>query len=456
MKSFFLLIAFSFTIIFFNCSDESSELLKTTYQRSFNKEIISKYLQSENPEEVRAALLSVSHSEDTSFIPLIMQVDFKEHSELICFAIGQIGESTESAKFLWNKVYGDDFRENSKFIFEAIGKTGTEQDLEKLVEFYANFDGPVFPFTGISPAIRQFAFREIKSDASKQILIDEATNQLTSVERKSDALFTLARIGSSPKLNDALIDILKSKKVDRQNIVLKQYALMNFRKQKYFPEDEDLVNTIINEPNIILQIETAKALCYREVTTKEELNEFLSLIDFQNPNVSTAAANSLRNIKIENEELNNYLENYLQRKIFSDLPPHTLGELTVSIVVLFPHTLTDISSELFDGKKIPAKYSYDVLGYNNSDLTDLNTLIIEFIHDRSVRDKISILSNLLKFQSSFPQNENLQNILMESLTLENTPLVSIAADGIDSIFIANNSDTLKNIILMQVARTKQF
>ena len=69
MKSLLLLFAVSFAILFINCSNETSELLKTTYQRSFNKEIISKYLLSENPEEVKAALLSVSHSEDTLFIP---------------------------------------------------------------------------------------------------------------------------------------------------------------------------------------------------------------------------------------------------------------------------------------------------------------------------------------------------------------------------------------------------
>ncbi|MEE9448650.1 MAG: peptidylprolyl isomerase [Ignavibacteriaceae bacterium] len=452
MKSFFLLFALSFAMIFFNCSDETSELLKTTYQRNFNKAIISKYLHSENPEEVKAALLSVSHSEDTSFIPMIKQLDFKEHAELFFFAIGQIGKCTVSTKFLWFKVYSDDFYQNSKFIFEAIGKTGTETDLEKVSEMYANFDGPVFPFEGISLAIRQFAFRGIKSDVSKQILIDEATNQLSSIERKSDAIFTLARIGSTTKINNALINILKSEKVDAQSIELKQYALMNFRTQKYFPEDEDLVNTLLNEPNILLQIEAAKTLCYKRVTTKEELNAFLSLIDFNNPNVTTAAATSLRNIHIENEELNNYLKNYLLKKIYTVLPPHTLGELIVSMVVLFPHTLTDISPDMFDGKKIPAKYFYDVSGYNNKNLTYLNLLVDKFSRDSSISDKISILSNLLKFQISFPENENLRNVLMRSLTSENAPLVSVAADGVDSIFIIKNSDKLKNIILIQVER----
>ena len=227
---------------------------------------------------------------------------------------------------------------------------------------------------------------------------------------------------------------------------------MNFRIQEYFPEDEELVNTLLNETNILLQIETAKSLCYRKVTTKEELNVFLSLIDFNNPNVTTATATSLRNIQLGNEELNNCLESYLLEKIYTDLPPHTLGELLVSTAILFPHTLTNISSELFDGKKIPVKYFYDVAGYNNEDITYLNLLVGKFSSNWSISDKISILSNLLKFQSSFPGNEDLQNVLLNSLTSENAPLVSIAADGVDSIFIANNSDELKKIILIQIER----
>lgn len=450
MKSFFLLFALSFAIIFFNCSDETSELLKTTYQRTFKKEIISKNLRSENPDELKAALLSVSHSEDTSFIPMLKQVDFKKHAELICFAIGQIGKSTESTKFLWKEVYGDNFYNNSKFIFEAIGKTGTEADLEKISEMYANFDGPVFPYTGISLAIRQFAFREIKNDLSKQILIDEATNQLSSVKRKSDALFTLAKTGSSPELNNTLINILKSDNTDQQNTELKQYALMNFRTQKYFPENEELANTLLNESNILLQIETAKTLCYRKVTIKEKFDEFLSLIDNGNPNVSTAAANSLRNIQLENEELKNYLQDYLVDKIKSDLPPHTLGELFVSTTILFPQAFSDMPINLFSGNSIPVKYLFEAAGYNNNAELNLNLLIGEFMSERGLKDEINILPNLLKFQSSFHQNENLNNILINCIKSEDAPLVSLAADGVDSIFITKNSEKLKNIILTQV------
>ena len=394
-------------------NDVDYELVKTTYQRTFNKELISKYLHSENPEEVKAALLSVSHSEDTSFVYLIKKIDFKEQAEFICFAIGQIGGCTESVNFLWDKVYSIDFPENSKFIFEAIGKTGADTDLEKISEMYANFDGPVFPFEGISLAIRQFAFREIKSDVSKQILIDEATNQLSSIDRKNDALFTLARIGSASEINDTLIEILKSDEIDSQNIELKQYALMKFRTQNYFPTNEDVFKKVLQELNILLQIETARAVCYKDFQSIAELDLYLNLINSKNPNVSRAAANSLRNIQLGNQELKNYLKVYLQEKIYSDLPPHTLGELLVSMVVLFNFPFTDNTQELFNGYRIPIKYFYDAIGYNNGDINSLNILLRSFNDQISHRpidwssQRISILSNLLKFQNSFPENVTL-------------------------------------------------
>jgi cyclophilin family peptidyl-prolyl cis-trans isomerase len=450
-----VLFFLSSSLIIAQYHENDYEIVKTTYQRSFDKEIITNYLHSENPDEVKAALLSVSHSEDTSFVYLIKHVKFNEHAELICFAIGQIGKCTESVKFLWDKVYSDDFGDKSKYIFESIGKTGTETDLEKVSEFYANFDGPVFPFEGISLAIRQFAFRGIKSDVSKQILIDEVINRLTSIERKSEALFTLARIGSAADINETLIGILKSDKVDPQNISLKQYALMNFRTQKYFPEDEVLFNTLLNESNTLLQIEIAKAICYKDFKTIAELDLYLDLINSENPNVSRSSANSLRNIHLDSDSLKKYLDSYLQEKIYADYPPHTLGEMLVSMVLLFDYNFVDKFRKLFHSSRIPINYYYDAIGYNNEDLIYLNKLIRsinDYISHPIAKPSIGIseLSNLIKFQSSFPENEELQNILLKCLSSGSAPFVSIAADGVDSIFITNYSDSIKVIILNQI------
>jgi cyclophilin family peptidyl-prolyl cis-trans isomerase len=320
---------------------------------------------------------------------------------------------------------------------------------------YANFDGPVFPFEGISLAIRHFAFRGIQSNVSKQILIDEATNQLSSIERKSDALFTLARIGSAPEINETLMEILKSDKIDPLNIEIKQYALMNFREQKYFPSNEDVFKKVLQESNILLQIEIAKAICYKDYKTVEELDLYLDLINSKNPNASRSAANSLRNIRLESEDLKQYLENYFIEKKYSDLPPHTHGELFVSMISFFNYILIDLPGNLFDVNRIPIKYIYDALGYNNEDLYYLNILTSGYYEltgllPNWLNTRIYSLSNLLKFQKAFPKNEELNKIFISSLSSEYAPLVSIAADGIDSIFITNYSDSIKIIILNQI------
>jgi cyclophilin family peptidyl-prolyl cis-trans isomerase len=150
------------------------------------------------------------------------------------------------------------------------------------------------------------------------------------------------------------------------------------------------------------------------------------------------------------------VKSHLQRIIYSELPPHTLGDLLISMVVLFNYDFIYESKKLFDDNRIPIEYYYDAIGHNNRDLRYLNQLLSSYndqiqnpIENES--EKISILSNLLKFQASFPADVNLQNIFLLSLTSINTPLVSIAADGIDSLFIVNNSEKLKSIILKQLA-----
>ncbi len=70
---------------------------------------------------------------------------------------------------------------------------------------------------------------------------------------------------------------------------------------------------------------------------------------------------------------------------------------------------------LFSSQNIPIKYLFDAAGYNNEDELSLNLLIGEFMSERGLKDEIPILTNLLKFQSSFPENENLNNILINSI-----------------------------------------
>jgi cyclophilin family peptidyl-prolyl cis-trans isomerase len=111
-----------------------------------------------------------------------------------------------------------------------------------------------------------------------------------------------------------------------------------------------------------------------------------------------------------------------------------------------------MSINLFSSQNIPIKYLFDAAGHNNEDEVSLDLLIAEFMSGRGLKDEIPILSNLLKFHSFFSENEDLHIILINSVASKNAPLVSIAADGVDSIFITQNSIQLKEIILNQIER----
>ena len=143
------------------------DLIKTTYERSFDKHIITQYLTSTTNYKIRAGILSIAQSEDTSFVPELLKLDLMKYGGEVCFALAQIGTCDQSINFLWNYLHSSPLPHQFPKIFFAIGKIGNDNDLKKLVEFYNSFDGPIFPYEGISEAILQFQIRGIKSDEAK-------------------------------------------------------------------------------------------------------------------------------------------------------------------------------------------------------------------------------------------------------------------------------------------------
>jgi hypothetical protein len=78
------------------------DLIKTTYERSFDKLIITQYLTSTTNYKIRAGILSIAQSEDTSFVPQLLKLDLLKFGEKVCFALAQIGTYDQSINFLWN------------------------------------------------------------------------------------------------------------------------------------------------------------------------------------------------------------------------------------------------------------------------------------------------------------------------------------------------------------------
>ncbi len=448
----FLIAALVIPVIAFAQYGKSDyELVKTTFQRSFDREIVLSYLNSGDERKVNAALLSISHSEDTSLVKNIITLPFNNHAKFICFALGQLGENKSSTEYLWSKIFSEDVAANSVYLFDALGKTGNENDLNRLADFYANIDAPSFPYRGISLAIYQFGFRGITSDRTKQILIDEINNPFTPVDAKNDALFALARRGSSGKINDELVKILLSNDEETKTVIKqKQYALINLRVQKYFPKNEELFNKLLNETNPLLLIETAKALSLYKFNTVDEIKEFLKLLGNENQNVSITAAGSIKNFTVGNsltDSLKNILHNYL---LNPDLPAAIKGELLVSYTQLYDDK--EIDEKILTA--LPKQYYYAYLGSDNENEKNLTTLLVEYDAVDNLSNKIDILYNLLQFRETFPEDVKLISLLINTLKSNRAPLVSIAADGSDSLLIEKHKREITDIIKQKIKAEK--
>jgi len=133
-------------LIFAQYDSTMYDLIRTTYERSFDKQIISKYLNSDIDHQTRAAILSAAQSEDTSFIPELLKLNLNKYGSEVCFALGQIGKCEQSIKFLWEYLHSSPPPDQFPKIFFAIGKIGDVSDLQKLAKFYKSFADSILPY----------------------------------------------------------------------------------------------------------------------------------------------------------------------------------------------------------------------------------------------------------------------------------------------------------------------
>lgn len=450
------LISFIFLSIFFcnqnyliaQFNSSQFDLIQITANRTFDKNILTKYIDSDDSNDVIAALLSISHSEDTTFFPLVTKPDFNKYGKWISFALGQIGESETSKKFLWEKLF-DNKCYCSKYIFYSLGKIGNENDLQKLNDLYLNTNYQSSSFDGIEDAILQFRLRNITSGKSKKILVDLIIDKSIPINRKKKALFTLARLGSDSSINQYLIETLSTSNDDE----LLQLSLMNFRVQKYFPADQKLLFDLYLK-SYAVRIELVKALPYSEnqATLINIINSFLSS-EYENKNLIVESLKALQVKKWDEVVLNDYrIKNLLQKIIEESSKRLIVEEAFIAYNYLFENYiyLNNDSLQL----KLTAKNQLQLLFEKRKDNLKFDEVIRIYSEAKDVKDKLSALEFIINESNLFTEDSGFINFIFNSLLSDNAAIISIIADGIDSVFIRYNSDKLKSIILYQSQRFK--
>ena len=452
---YFIILLILFIPLAINAQYSSNErdLVKTTFDRSFDNNIISRYLSSSDPLKVNAALLSIAQSGNKSFIETIENLNFSQNPEYICFALGQLGPDSSSSDFLYQKLSDQNLPVSYKpYILNAIGKIGYPEILERLANDY--YSNNYLMFDGISTAIYDFYSRGIKDDQDCiKILQNELTAADIPIHRKIEAAFAIYRTNLSSYLKDTIADEI-SNHIDEDALnadrsTLTQYLLENLRRSKYFPDNTSLFDNLVGSNISLIRIEAAKVLVYYNYQNSDDLSDYLSLLDDDNPNVSRQAAMSIKDLRIP-ESLTPELKNKILNGIFEQgEPPNTKGELFISYISLFPESFSQILKSFND--KVESEYLFRAASMFSSSDSALNYLISNY-NSGTPNSKINIIGYLLDFQNSFGNNSNLDQIFFSAIKSDSPALISIASDGIDSAFVFSNRDNLKNIIEQQTLK----
>ncbi len=451
-----LIVLFLSDISFPQYTVKDMHLAQTTYLRNFDAGIISGYLESNKAEEVNAALLSVAQSSDTSFAESVIKLDFKKHFRLMCFALGELGPCKLSSEFLYSK-----FETNrndsiiSHSILDALGKTGDEK-------YYNNITGNYFTsrmerYNGISIALYNFFSRGIGNKAiSDKILLNEINNFRNNPKRYFEAAFALYRIGvpkqKASVVTEELQKLFFNNSIHKLHSFLSPaaaYLLAALRMEKFFPFDHKLFHDIISSNKYDIKIEAAKSICYFNFSNKNELLDYLSLLDDSNSNVATELAASLKHLTL-NKSLSSFLNGFILKAINNSKYDSSIkGELFLSYLQLFNPAFKEAENK-FAGQ-ISKEYFYRATVLYKNSTEALNYLLNNF-DNTGTKEQVNILTSLLEFQPGHESNNKLTGIINKTLSSDKSALISISAEGIDSSFISNNKITLEEIITLQTKK----
>jgi len=421
-----------------------SILVRTTFTRQFDKEIIDNYLNSEDPLKVKAGLLSNSHSEDTSFVNDIINLDFKKYGDYLTFSLGQIGKSKLSTSFLLTKLS----RSENKFrneCFEAIGKTGDSLTLHKLLSY--SLDSTNFNDDGLPLAIVDFNFRGIKNEKSISYLTKKLYKPEIEQAELFNTLFALYRIGPDEKSIPKLRQLFELKN-SNINIPIKLYALNNLRKLETIPFEFELAIKLISDESWEIRTESARLLCYYEFTTFSQMKKYLELLDDKNPNVSRATAVSIKNVKTK-KLVSDSLQTYLINKIENnELTKNTTGDIFISTCSLFPSLTYDYIDEYED--VVEQKFIYRLLRSNIQNPEWNFEYLTDNIDDATEIELLDLLPPLIELQNHFLNSNKYSQLLIDILNGNFPSSITIVADGIKLPFIHHYHTILQQIIIDQI------
>ena len=440
MKKLTAFILLSSSLLYAQYLQTDKELVKTTFLRTFDKSIINTYLISGSGQKVNAALLSIAQSDDTTFVSEILKLDFEKYGDNIAFALGEMGQSNSSQKFITDKLLSGTSK-HRRALFDAIGRIGSKETVEEFVDKAAATKS--FNDNGLPLAILNLISRKIRLTGGKDTdyLVSVISSPAKDEKEKIDAAVALSRVGGFPKAEKAFIDLLRDNK---SSDMLKSKILYCLNASNPFPSEPGLIKKFITSKSWLLRLSAARTFCFSKYDNFGELKEYLELIDDPNPNIAITAANALKNIK--SDLLQKELIPYIEDKIFAGkITQNTADELFATLFSFSPDSIF-VYINKFE-HHVSQSSIYNVLtGYEKNPDKSYDYLKTH-IKDAPTKDMLALLPALVSLQKFFHSDIEYNRLLLEQLNSGHAFATAIIANELDSSFIALDRDTLKSIIL---------
>lgn len=430
MKKLLLsLILFSITS-FAQFNQNHKSLVKTTFKREFDKSIITQHLSSENSEDVIAALLAISHSEDHNFISEITSLDFTRYGKYISFALGQLRVNSVSEDYLLSKLTTPEHQEE---VLTALGKCGAEKSFNYIKEnaVQSGFINNRGFYLGLYNFLNN---KHTLTDKEKINLV--LKNASIKNKNLPSILFCLSRTGVDKINCESLIPLLKQVK-DPETIV---NIISVLRRSPFIPESINQFNYVPLE-DWRVRNELVRLYSKINFTDQKELEKFFSFLNDENSNVTRETAGLIGSINFD-KKLSDKFKKLCYKYLDKDLEINTVNALLVSFCKKYDHLTVELSDKYYS--KIDKSTFFSLLSSYNKDDNKKFELLLEKNKNLTNSEFLAYSSALLSLQNKI-DSEQFKSELFGLFDKNNPPAIYIAATGMDSLFIKNNSAKITSV-----------